>query len=58
VADQITANNRSPSLIATTIYQLSAGEYVEACGWQDSGGALSIYSYWQYSPVFSMVRMP
>ena len=41
----------------TTIYQLTAGDYVEVRAYQNSGGALNVNSTANYSPEFWMVRL-
>jgi hypothetical protein len=38
----------------TTLYYLTAGQYAEFCVYQDSGGALNIMYYANYSPEFAM----
>jgi len=41
----------------TTIYQLSAGDYVQLSAWQASGGSLNVVAAWNHSPEFGMVRI-
>ena len=38
-------------------YYLNAGQYVELCAWQNSGGTLSIASGAAYTPEFTAARM-
>lgn len=62
----IAATNIAPSPSATNntamqvsaIYYLGAGDYVELCAGQVSGGTLSIASIANSSPIFSMVKIP
>lgn len=41
----------------TTIYHLSAGDYVELRVWQNSGGALDVNVAANYSPEFRIARL-
>lgn len=47
----------SHDMTITTIYQLSAGDYVELCVYQNSGGNLDIRALGNYSPEFSIARI-
>jgi hypothetical protein len=55
VADQAGAG--SPSQSATTTYRLAAGDYAELTVYQDSGGALNVSAFSNFSPEFWLIRM-
>ncbi|MGE5594324.1 MAG: hypothetical protein ACM3X3_11695 [Betaproteobacteria bacterium] len=47
-----------PTIVnVSTVYSLSAGDYVEALAYQSSGGALDVEYAIAYSPEFMMVRV-
>lgn len=56
VGDVSTSANLS-ALETSTIYQLTAGDYIEAIVYQDSGGALNVSATANYSPEFAMVLL-
>lgn len=43
------------TLIVSTLYAFTAGQYVELYAYQDSGGALNVVNVGNYSPEFSAV---
>lgn len=48
----------NPKLIATTIYDLAVGEYVELEAFQDSGGAINVLTSANFSPEFMIWILP
>ena len=54
----VTTASQPTHMNVTALYYLVAGEYVEACATQGSGGSLAISAVSNTSPVFSMVRAP
>lgn len=45
------------NILATTLYKLAAGDYVELIAYQSSGGALTVDAVANYSPEFGMVKV-
>jgi hypothetical protein len=45
------------TLVTSTIYVLAVNDYLEALGYQTSGGALNVESIANYTPEFTMARL-
>lgn len=57
VDDRTAVNGAATRLNITKIYSLSAGDYLEAYAYQNSGGNLNVSASGNYSPEFSMQRI-
>jgi hypothetical protein len=53
----ITVAATGTPVAGSTVLTLAAGDYVEACALQTSGGALNVLAVGNYSPEFTMTRL-
>jgi hypothetical protein len=54
---QVAVSGNETRLVATTIWQFSAGDYIEVMAYQNSGGALNAIGNATHSPVFAVARI-
>ena len=53
----VSTDSEGTLLTITTLYYLSAGDYVEVYAYQTSGAALNVFSIGNYSPEFAMILL-